>query len=68
MSIADPARPSFGDVDLQRRIMELRRPDNVTNLICLAREYACLTLAIAGADSQFLNGGRPATIPIIASA
>jgi fatty acid desaturase len=49
MSVIDPARPSFGDADLQRRIMELRRPDNVTNILYLAREYACLILAIGGA-------------------
>ncbi|WP_337175843.1 fatty acid desaturase [Paludisphaera sp.] len=49
MSVIDPARPTFGDVDLQRRIMDLRRPDNVTNLLYLAREYACLILAIGGA-------------------
>jgi fatty acid desaturase len=35
-------RPTFQNPDLQRRIMQLRQTDNFTNLIYLAREYACL--------------------------
>lgn len=49
MSVSEVARTSFDDVALQRRIMQLRRPDNVTNLLYLAREYACLILIIGGA-------------------
>lgn len=49
MSVSDSARPAFGDAALQRRIMELRRPDASTNLLYLAREYACLALAIGTA-------------------
>jgi fatty acid desaturase len=47
MSVSEVAvRPAFDDVVLQRRIMRLRQADNVTNLFYLAREYACLIVAI----------------------
>ncbi len=49
MSATDVARPSFDDAVLQKRLRELRRPDDYTNLLYLAREYACLILAIGGA-------------------
>jgi fatty acid desaturase len=49
MSVSEVVRPSFDDLALQRRIMQLRRPDNVTNLLYLGREYACLTLIIGTA-------------------
>ena len=49
MSVSEVSRPTSDEADLQRRIMELRRPDNVTNLLYLAREYACLALAIGSA-------------------
>jgi fatty acid desaturase len=42
-------RPTFQDRDLQREIMHLRQVDNHTNLLCLAREYACLAVVISGA-------------------
>ncbi len=49
MSVSEAVRPSFDDAVLRRRINDLRRPDNVTNLLYLAREYVCLILAIGGA-------------------
>lgn len=49
MSVSETVGPSANAVDLQRRIMRLRRPDNRTNLLCLAREYACLVLVIGAA-------------------
>ena len=42
-------RPTFEDPGLQREIMDLRRVDNVTNLLYLALEYGCLALSVAGA-------------------
>ncbi|WP_206107764.1 fatty acid desaturase family protein [Paludisphaera rhizosphaerae] len=49
MSVSESARPSFDDAVLQRRIMQLRSPDHVTNLLYLAREYVCLAVIIATA-------------------
>jgi fatty acid desaturase len=50
MSVSEVVvRPAFDDVVLQRRIMRLRQADNVTNLIYLAREYACLIVAVGTA-------------------
>ncbi len=40
---------SFADRNLQRQIMQLREVDNITNLICLAREYVLLAGVIGGA-------------------
>jgi fatty acid desaturase len=40
---------SFADRDLQRQIMQMRQIDNITNLICLAREYFLLAGVIGGA-------------------
>ncbi|MGO9598557.1 MAG: fatty acid desaturase family protein [Isosphaeraceae bacterium] len=40
---------NFGDRDLQHQIMQLRRIDNITNLICLAIEYVLLAGVIGGA-------------------
>ena len=42
-------RPTFEDPELQRRIMELRRVDNVTNLGYLALEYLTLAVILASA-------------------
>lgn len=49
MSVSETVRPASDGGVLQRRIMQLRRPDNHTNLLYLAREYACLALVIGGA-------------------
>jgi len=50
MSVSEVVvRPAFDDVVLQRRIMGFRQADNVTNLLYLAREYACLVMAIGTA-------------------
>ncbi|MDR3622221.1 MAG: fatty acid desaturase [Paludisphaera borealis] len=50
MSVSEVVvRPAFDDVVLQRRIMRLRQADNVTNMLYLAREYACLIVAIGTA-------------------
>jgi len=49
MSVSETVRPASDGGGLQRRIMQLRRPDNRTNLLYLAREYACLALVIGGA-------------------
>jgi len=49
MSVSETVRLASDDGTLQRRINLLRRPDNHTNLLYLAREYACLVLVIAGA-------------------
>jgi fatty acid desaturase len=50
MSVSEVVvRPAFDDVVLQRRIMRLRQADNVTNLVYLAREYACLIVAVGTA-------------------
>src|SRR5271166_1880060 len=40
---------NFGDWDLQHQIMQLRKIDNITNLICLVREYVLLAGVIGGA-------------------
>jgi fatty acid desaturase len=42
-------RATFEEPVLHRQIMEMRRVDNVTNLLYLAREYLCLIAVIAGA-------------------
>ncbi len=49
MSVSEVVRPAFDDAVLQRQIMGLRQPDNRTNLLYLAREYACLMLVIGAA-------------------
>jgi fatty acid desaturase len=41
-------RPTFEDASLQREIMQLRRVDNHTNLLFLAREYLSLIMMIGG--------------------
>jgi fatty acid desaturase len=42
-------RATFEEKALQRQIMEMRRVDNVTNLLYLAREYLCLAVVISAA-------------------
>jgi fatty acid desaturase len=42
-------RPTFEDRALQRQLMELRRTDNITNLLYLALEYFCLGVVIGSA-------------------
>jgi fatty acid desaturase len=42
-------RPTFENPALQREIMQLRRVDNLTNLMYLAMEYLSLTVVIGGA-------------------
>lgn len=39
-------RPTFDDPGLQRGIMQLRQVDNITNLLYLAFEYACLAVVV----------------------
>jgi fatty acid desaturase len=45
-------RPTFEDPVLHREIMELRRPNNVTNPLYLAFEYLCL-IVVAGSAIAF---------------
>ncbi len=49
MSVSRSGRPKFENRQLQHQIMKLRRVDNWTNLIYLAREYACLAAVLGGA-------------------
>ncbi len=49
MSVSRSSRPRFENPELQHRIMQLRQVDNVTNLLWLAWEYACLASVIGGA-------------------
>src|SRR5215813_8990459 len=44
-----PGRPTFEDRGLQNQIMQLRRVNNVTNLLYLALEYLSLVVIIGGA-------------------
>ena len=48
MHASSVRRPTFQSPDLQRRIMQLRQTDNLTNLLYLAREYAALIGVIGG--------------------
>ena len=49
MSVSRSGRPKFENRELQHQIMKLRRVDNWTNPIYLAREYACLAAVFGGA-------------------
>ena len=47
--VATRERPTFEDPALHREIMQLRRVDNFTNLICLSIEYLTLAIVIGSA-------------------
>lgn len=49
MSETVTPRTRLDDRRLRQQIMRLRAVDNSTNLLCLAREYACLILVIGSA-------------------
>ena len=46
--IEQPPAVSFNDPDIQRQVNELRQTDNITGWLYIAREYAFLTLVLAG--------------------
>ncbi len=48
MRSACSGRPALPYLELQGQIMRLRMLDSCTNLVCLVREYLCLTLIIGG--------------------
>ncbi len=58
MSVSISGRPTFDDPQLQHQIMRLRKVDQSTNLLCLAREYCCLAAVIGAAIvfAEFRSG------------
>ena len=48
MSVSRSGRPTFDDPQLQHQIMSLRKVDNFTNLLCLARSILAWPPSSAG--------------------
>jgi fatty acid desaturase len=49
MTVKVSRRPKFESAELQHQIMQLRKTNNLTNLLYLSREYLCLVMVVGAA-------------------